>query len=163
MAIAQKIMVAYDFSDYATAALKYACKLAEDQKAELVVANVIHQRQIDALRMVETATGEERVGEFIEDQQQDRTREMDALVQGDECRNLSVKTIVKVGMPFKELLRLIKTEKIDLLLMGNKGRSNIAGILFGSTAEKMFRHCPVPLLSIRPENFKQLQKNRIHS
>lgn len=163
MAIARKVMVAFDFSEYAEAALKYACDLAKDQEAELLVANVIHQRHIDALKMVENATNTLRVDEFVADQQRERFREMTEIVQKNGCQHLSFRILVEVGTPFKELLRLIKAEKADLLVMGNKGRSNIAGIFFGSTAEKMFRHCPVPLLSIRPENFRQLDVNAAYA
>jgi nucleotide-binding universal stress UspA family protein len=145
----KKIMVAFDLSEYSREALKYACKLADKFKTELIVANVIHQRDVEAVRMVELASTVFTSNEYIETQKKDRSREIEEAINEFSCSNLSFKKVFSVGVPFHELIQIIKDESVDLLVMGPKGRGNLKGILFGSTAEKMFRHCPVPLLSVR--------------
>ena len=44
-----KIMVSFDLSEYSIKAFKYGCDLAEETKADLIIANVINQRDVNAV------------------------------------------------------------------------------------------------------------------
>ena len=77
----------------------------------------------------------------------------------DEKSRMSMK--IDVGIPFESILKAVETEDIDLVVMANKGRGNISRVLFGSAAEKVFRHSPVPVVSVRDKNKLKRGNNNI--
>ena len=152
-------MVGCDFSKYSKETLECAVALAEKLQADLIIANIINKKEIDTLLMVAEGEFDRNIEKYVEKTAQeyetrvkaDRTRQMEKLIEEIGCAHLSIKKIFKVGVPFQELIHAIEDESADMLVMGQKGRSDLAGVLFGSNAEKVFRRCPVPLLSVRPQ------------
>lgn len=145
----RRIMAAYDMSEYSVEALRCAVGLAEDGGGELIIVNVIHQRDVDMIEKISMETSSITVPKYMENQERDRGRLIQAALNGIVGSDISVRTVFRVGTPYLELIQAVKDEDADILVMGSKGRSNLAGVLFGTTAEKVFRRCPVPLLSIR--------------
>ena len=153
----QKILVGCDFSKYSKNTVGYAATLADKFQAELIIVNVINKKDIDTILKVAEGQFDRNIEKYVEKSAQDyeirvkaeRSKKMDELIQEIGCADLKIKKVFKVGVPFQELLSTIENEGADLMVMSRRGRSDISGVMFGSNAEKVFRRCPVPLLSVR--------------
>ena len=153
MKLFRQILVACDLSKFTPQVLDYAVILAQNTGARMILANVINPRDTDAIAhaihktlLVQREAAPET---FIHQHKLEREARLKTLIDESGHPGLFIKTIVRTGEPFQELINITASEHTELVVMGTRGRSNLQSVLLGATAEKMFRHCPVPLLSVR--------------
>jgi nucleotide-binding universal stress UspA family protein len=61
------------------------------------------------------------------------------------------KSLVRPGDPADTILEEIKSSNADLLVVGTHGRRGVSRVFLGSTAEKLVRLSPIPVLTIREQ------------
>ena len=149
MSAIKKVLAAIAFSDYSQGVLNYAALLAKALGAELVVANVINVRDVQAVEAIAARGYNLDSGVYVKElKAQNRSLLVD-LLKATGFSETEVKMVFKVGHPVDGLLRIISDEKVDLVVMGIKGRTNLEYALVGSVAEKLFRRSPVTIVSYR--------------
>jgi nucleotide-binding universal stress UspA family protein len=148
----QKILVAIDFSIYSSRTLEYAVEVATAKKARILALNIINQTEIDSVEKVINSKYPDvfSLTKYLPKEMGVRELKMEALIKEiSGADQLPVEIRIGHGRPHVEILKTIDLKEIDLLVFGPKGRSNLSQFLFGSVAEKLFRHSPVPVLSLR--------------
>lgn len=149
------ILACVDLSEYSLMTLEYALEIANRTQSQVIALNVINQRDVLG---VEMAYGyfpgyiptEMNMDEYVEAFKVRRHEELESFINENfKNENSLINLKVDMGIPNECILETIETQNIDLVVMGNKGRGNVSRFLFGSVAEKVFRHSPVPVVSVR--------------
>jgi nucleotide-binding universal stress UspA family protein len=150
----KKIMVAVDLSDYSLASVEYAHDLARALGAEIMLVCVFNQRDVRTMQNALDAYDAGLCEKLIEENLEYRRNALENLTLEAGAQKTVTRKIVRLGVPYLELLNAIEQEKPDLLVMGTKGRSNLADTIVGSCAQKMNRRSPIPVLSLRPASIR---------
>jgi nucleotide-binding universal stress UspA family protein len=135
------ILLAVDGSDHALRAAKVAAELARSMKAEL--------RIIVVYDPIPSYLGEPYLQHAISAR----------LKETQEILDKAVKTIGEIpgevhsgtieGNPAEAIIEVARTRECDLIVMGSRGLGRLAGLVLGSTSQKVVSHAPCPVLIVR--------------
>jgi nucleotide-binding universal stress UspA family protein len=139
----QRIFVPVDFSPPSRKALAAAVKLAERFHAKLALVHVTPPKgrpgRHGPFEMVGMTTDPRRPA-----------REKLAEFGGKEVpAGLDVTCLVESGTAYKEIAKAASDWDADLILIATHGYTGLAHTFLGSTAERVVRHAPCPVLVVR--------------
>ncbi|MGE5190715.1 MAG: universal stress protein [Gemmatimonadota bacterium] len=74
---------------------------------------------------------------------------MDAFLAAHFAGFENFDTILAAGIPYREIIKKAREISAGLIVIGTHGRTGVEHVVFGSTAEKVVRLAPCPVLSVR--------------
>jgi nucleotide-binding universal stress UspA family protein len=130
-----------DFSVAAAAAIPYAAEVAKRFGAKLYALHV-QTPVVNAMTPPTTWAALERSSEF------EMKRQRAALL--NSFCGVQPEVIIEEGDLWSTLLSVVEKNKIDLIVLGTRGRSGVRKLFMGSTAEEIFRQAPCAVLTVGP-------------
>ena len=137
----ERVLVAVDHSDVAQRALTAAQELALLSKGEVWV---LHLRE----REMGAKTGVLRIDETTKDANAEVAASVEVLTQAGVKAHGEVRNTI-FGYAAREIVNDAGEIGADIIVLGSRGRGDIAGLLLGSTAHKVIHLSDRPVLVVR--------------
>lgn len=141
----ERILFPTDFSPCAKHALKYALDLAAERGAKLYILHVIPRLNVP----IGTGGITFPVSKLYDDMEREAKKNIHHLVPRRFLEKIKVENVIVRGTPFQEIMKASKKYDIDLITIATHGRTGISHALLGSTAEKVVRTAPCPVLCVK--------------
>ena len=139
----QNILVPVDFSRHSLEALRKAASLARRCGASLLLLHVMDP--IYATGRFESAT----MRQLKEDARKHSERDLAALARKELDPDFPAKSAIQAGIPYAEITKMASKERVSLIVIASRGNTGLKRLLLGSTAEKVVRFAPCPVLVLR--------------
>jgi nucleotide-binding universal stress UspA family protein len=140
----KQVLFATDFSACADRAMGYALALAGAWKAELAVVTV--------LELYPGMDPDYTVNKmYLDHLRAEANRHLVAVQARAKAAGQPITTRIEVGIPSQALQTVAQTINADLLVVGTHGRTGLDHVLIGSTAERVVRVSPCPVLAVKAD------------
>jgi len=141
-----KILVPSDFSINSNNAALYAAKFAKKVNAEIILFHIVH---FEHPPMVQVS---EAVEQKIENIRISNASKDCVLLVNDlksKVKGIQISFKVVTGFPIADVIENYATaNQIDLIIMGTKGASGLAKVLFGSNAVNLINISSIPIITL---------------
>ncbi|MFZ0944069.1 MAG: universal stress protein [Syntrophobacteraceae bacterium] len=144
----KKIGFCTDFSEHAHQAFIVAKEIAVQFGASIEIIHVTTSYEISS-PVPAPYLPVTYDGNFFEEIRQAALKSIQERYVGKLPEGLSYAVNLESGYPATEILRVAEEKEIDLLVMGSRGLTGIAHVLFGSTADRVVRRATCSVLAVR--------------
>ena len=141
----KRILAPIDFSGCSLSALTYALGMAGKFAAKVTLLNVVEPTAYADNYLTTPAAMEEAHQNLMTTGRERLT----ALQRRAVAQRLVVETLVRMGRAQSEISDTAKAIGADLIVMGTHGHSGLKQLLLGSTADRVIRNAPCPVLTVR--------------
>jgi len=142
MGMLNRILAPTDFSEISARGVRYACQLAKDVGAEVIIFNVVLLDETNVVNKREVERHKTLLDEFIAEK-----------IAGAGA-DLKIRSVVDAGQPFGAIIDCAEKESIDLIVMSSHGRSGLSRMMIGSVTDRTLRgaSCPVLVVPLEKDN-----------
>lgn len=140
----KRILVATDFSEHAQRAVAWGAALAKRFGAELEL--------ITSVFVVPLAAGPHSYGippDYLRNVREQADKHLDEVAARYKRDGIAVQCTVLHEDPSSGVCARAAETNADLIVLGTRGRSGLGHVLLGSTAERVLRRAPVPVVVLK--------------
>lgn len=145
----KKILYPTDFSEYADHARSYVSEMARAFNSKVLLMHTIQApSHYELAYNYELALNPEEIGEKRQKAADAKIEEIAAKLRAE---GIDVETRITLGSAFVDIVAAARKDKVDLIILSTHGWGFIKHVLMGSTAERVVRKAPCPVLTVRKE------------
>jgi nucleotide-binding universal stress UspA family protein len=143
----ENILVVSRSTKHCRKAVETGISLAHQYGAHLYLLHVIHDPfNLDGWNLPVPSFHDE-----YEKMVADARKGLDRMVKVEKDKGLPVTVFVKDGQPAEEITRVVKEEKIDLIVMLAHEEGRLEHFLFGRTNDAILRKLPASILLVKKD------------
>lgn len=136
----KKILVPLDGSKYSEKALQRACEIVNAFESKIILLYVMEKPL--PINLLDNK-------EYLEMIQKFGNKTLEKANNILLKKGITAKTLLKKGNIISEIEKVVKNEKCDLIIVGNKGLGSVTRFLLGSVSNKLAQSSSCTLLIVK--------------